>query len=91
MDEFFPWGCPEIIKSISGQVHYLVKVDEFIIKSIGGRVHQSRHVHPSYLPSPFRGQVHPNIYAQRWTDIHISKNKDQHIAKNMLKATDVKY
>jgi len=52
VDEFIAWRCLEIIKSTSGQVHYLVQMDEFIIKSIGERVHQSRRVHPSYLPSP---------------------------------------
>ena len=52
MDEFILWGCLEIAKSISGRVNYLVQIDEFIIKSIRGRVHQSKRVHPSYLTSP---------------------------------------
>ena len=52
MDEFILWGCLEIVKSTSGRVNYLVQIDEFIIKSIGGHVHQSRRVHPSYLTSP---------------------------------------
>ena len=54
VDEIIPWGCLEIIKSTNERVHYLVQMDEFIIKSIGGQVHQSRRVHPSYLPSLLR-------------------------------------